>query len=93
MRDPAREEERGADTWIGHRIRLATEVEIVPHMIDGHDHDHETAKHVDAGEPVGASVSLSQTVFEEMCSRHAGDFRLANWHQGRSSISGPPLRA
>ena len=41
--DPARKEERGADVWIGHRIHLAAEVEIVPHMIDGHDHDRETA--------------------------------------------------
>src|SRR5215216_1764589 len=53
MGDPAGKEERGANGWIGHRIRLATNVEMVPHVIDRHDHDHEAANHVDAFEPIG----------------------------------------
>ena len=55
MRDPPREEEGGTNRRIGHRIRFAAHVEEIAHVIDGHDHDHETTKHVDAGQPIGAA--------------------------------------
>ena len=65
---PARNTNTGAQKWviqrvknsaapmfgIGHRIDLAADHEEVAHVIERHDHDHEAAQHVDAGEPVAA---------------------------------------
>ena len=55
MRDPPRKEDRESNVGIVHRIDLAAKVEIIPHVVEGHDDDDETANDVDVLETMGAA--------------------------------------
>src|SRR5262245_45657385 len=73
MRDPPGIEERRANRRIGHRISLSADVEEIAHMVDGHDHDDEATKHVDAGQPIGtADWRGSPGLFDDRFDRYAG---------------------
>ena len=92
---PARNTNTGAQKCVIQRVKksaapmaglaigscLAAEVEEVPHVIDGHDDDHETAQHVDARNSVGAPLGT--------LGRHGEDDGLADCNHGGASIAAP----